>query len=108
MNILGVEYPNYGVYKSNTICNEENILSDSKYVLKFVTKQLKFDLKNIIIFGRSLGSGPAVYLASKYKIGALVLVSGFTSIRAIVQEHAGILKYMVKERFNNLYYIEKV
>jgi len=32
-------------------------------------KELKLEPKNIIIFGRSLGSGPSCYLAEKYEVG---------------------------------------
>lgn len=73
-----------------------------------MTTQLKFDLKNIILLGRSLGTGPATYLASKYEVGALALISAFTSIRGVFGEFTGFLKYMVKERFNNLENIKKV
>jgi abhydrolase domain-containing protein 17 len=57
-----------------------------------------FFFKKIIIFlGRSIGSGPATYLASKYKIRSLVLVSPFTSIRAVVGSLLGnITSYIVK------------
>ena len=31
------------------------------------------------IFGRSLGTAPAIHLASKFEVGGLILVSPFTS-----------------------------
>ena len=40
--------------------------------------------KNIVIFGRSVGSGPAVYLSTKRKTKALILMSAFKSIRGVV------------------------
>jgi hypothetical protein len=39
--------------------------------------------KNIIIFGRSMGTGPATHLASVRKPCSLLLMSAFKSIRAI-------------------------
>ena len=67
------------------------------------------DESNIIMFGRSIGSGPASYVSSKRKPGALILMSAFKSIRDIVKDQAGnYLKYLVQERFNNMNWIAKV
>ena len=63
--------------------NEENILDNAVYVYDYVNKVLGIDEKNIIVFGRSMGSGPACHVASKRKPGALLLMSAFKSIRAI-------------------------
>jgi len=63
--------------------NEENILSDSLYVYDYINKVMGIDEENIIIFGRSIGSGPATHVASKRKPSCLLLMSAFKSIRAI-------------------------
>lgn len=63
MNILVVEYPGYGVYK-NLSPNEERICSDALYVYDFLVEKMKFKPKNIMVFGRSLGSVPATYLSA--------------------------------------------
>ncbi len=56
----------------------------------------------IILFGRSLGSGPAVFLAAQYPVGGLILVSAFTSIRAAVQSIVGrVVAWTFNERFPN-------
>lgn len=53
--------------------------------------------------GRSIGSGPATYLAAHKSPGILILVSPFTSIQDIVKDFIGkYLMYAVKDRFNNL------
>ena len=50
-----------------------------------------------------MGSGPACYLADKYKnIGGLILMSGFKSLREIAIEKVSFAGYLVKERFNNI------
>ena len=41
--------------------------------------------------GRSIGSGPATWLAAHETIRSLILVSPFTSIRAVVKHVAGSL-----------------
>jgi fermentation-respiration switch protein FrsA (DUF1100 family) len=65
---------------------------------------------NIIIFGRSIGSGPATYVASHRNPAALLMVSGFTSIKQVTKEQKGIgcLSFMVKEQFDNLKLIDNV
>ena len=41
---------------------------------------LEYDPKSIILYGRSVGSGPSCYLAEKKIVGGLILHSAFTSI----------------------------
>ena len=49
-------------------------------VLRHHLYEVKYE--RIYIFGRSIGTGPAVQLASQFPIGGLILVSPFTSIKA--------------------------
>jgi hypothetical protein len=54
-----------------------------------LTKRLGYKEDRIVIFGRSIGSGPATYLASKYKPACLALMSPFTSLKAVVRDYIG-------------------
>ena len=63
--------------------NEENINEDALYVYDYVNKVFGVEEQNIIIFGRSMGSGPACHVAAKRNPGCLLLMSAFKSIRAI-------------------------
>ena len=40
---------------------EENIFDDAEYLYDYFNKVLGIDEKDIIIFGRSMGSGPATH-----------------------------------------------
>ena len=107
MHVLAVEYPGYGLYKGAP--TEEAILEDSESVYHYLTTTLKIKPQEIIVFGRSIGSGPATYLASKRRVGALILMSPFTSIKAVAKDMAGAwAQYLIKERFNNLEAIKQV
>jgi dienelactone hydrolase len=76
--------------------NEENILDDAEYVYDYLNQVLGIDQKNMIVFGRSMGSGAATHIASMKKPNCLVLMSGFKSIRSIAEDQAGkILKYLI-------------
>jgi hypothetical protein len=57
-----MEYPGYGIYR-NEDADCEVIQHNAQVVFDFVTQSLKFDPKDVILFGRSMGSGPATYLA---------------------------------------------
>lgn len=64
---------------------------------------MNYNLSDITIMGRSIGSGPAVYLASLYKIESLILISPFLSIKDAVKDLYGeVCSKLIKQRFNNL------
>lgn len=65
--------------------NEENILDDALYVYDYVNMVLGVEEKNILVFGRSMGSGPATHVASLRNPAALLLMSAYTSIRGIAE-----------------------
>lgn len=102
MDILAVEYPGYGVYKSFEP-SEELVLRDSERILQFAVETLHVPLDKILILGRSIGSGPATHLAARNRIAALMLISPFTSLKAVVKDLIGSwAQGIVKDRFNNL------
>lgn len=85
MHVIAVEYPGYGIYEGDTP-SAEKIIKDADVVYNFLTKTIKWNESDIIVCGRSIGSGPACYLASQYKPVSLVLISPHTSIRGIVKD----------------------
>ena len=106
-HIIAVEYPGYGVYEGESC--EANVIEDSTRVLEFVHKVLRWRVNDVIVIGRSIGTGPAWYLASENNIGALWLISPYTSIRAIVKNMFGKLsQFFIKEQFKNSELMEKV
>lgn len=62
MHVLAVEYPGYGIYPGHP--NSEGILEDALTVWEYLTNEMNINAKDIILFGRSLGTGPAIELAS--------------------------------------------
>lgn len=107
VNCLIVEYPGYGLYKGK--CSSENILKDGEIVLEYLINELNIPSKRIVLMGRSVGSGPATYLASKYDVGALILLSAYTSLKKLVRDHYGkFVQWLIAERFENLERIKDV
>jgi hypothetical protein len=84
-------------------------LIDAETVYNYLTDTLKIPEEALILFGRSIGTGPATYLASKKNPCALLLMSTFKSIRDIIKDKAGrLLQYVISERFRNVDLIENV
>lgn len=101
MNVLSVEYPGYGIYKGKS--KECTIIKDAETVYNFVSETLGYQGKNILVFGRSIGTGPATYLARHYETGCLFLMSAYTSIKQVARHLGGRLgAILIKERFRNI------
>ena len=108
INVLAVEYPGYGVYEKPEGPSEQQIYTDAELAYKFVIKKAQLRQKDIIILGRSLGSGPATHLASKYQPGGLILMSPLTSIKHIASSKVGWFSFLIANQFDNLSRMPKV
>lgn len=108
-NVLVVEYPGYGIYKQESP-SAEIISENAKLVLTYLIQHLGYEECDIILVGRSMGSGPACEMAAHFKsVSALVLISPYTSLKAATRTLLGSLASMlVRERFDNLSEIKKV
>ena len=102
VNILAMEYPSYGAYECRSGPSEQQILRDAELTYQYVVDKTKIDQQNIILLGRSLGSGPAVHLASKNSPGALILMSPFASIKSVANNKVGFLSFLIADIFDNL------
>lgn len=107
--MLAVEYPTYGLYSPAPPLEEETIKEDAEIVYSYLRYSIGLAEKQIIVFGRSIGSGPAVHLASKHNPLMLFLFSPFKSIReAAAALTFSLLAKFIKERFRNIDHIDKV
>lgn len=89
VNILAYDYIGYG--ESEGIPSEENCYASIEAAYDHLINYRKLDPKQIVIWGRSVGSGPATYLASKLslagtQVGGLILESPFKSVFRIVMD----------------------
>eukprot|EP00826_Nyctotherus_ovalis_P018360 TRINITY_DN15496_c0_g1_i1.p1 TRINITY_DN15496_c0_g1~~TRINITY_DN15496_c0_g1_i1.p1 ORF type:complete len:301 (+),score=52.01 TRINITY_DN15496_c0_g1_i1:84-986(+) len=106
-HVLVVEYPGYGIYSGSP--SAAQIISDAVSVFDYVARECAWGEENIIVFGRSIGTGPAVELASKRKAAALILVAAYASIKRAVGGLAGEwMAGLVKQRFDNVESIKEV
>lgn len=56
----------------------------------------------IVVFGRSLGSGPAVHVAAQRKVAAVILVTPFDSLTEVAKHHYPVLPvgWLLRHRFD--------
>lgn len=105
MNILFVEYPGYSIYNDPNP-EPKKLFEDSLIVYDYILKNFHVSDEQIFIFGRSLGTSPAIYLSSMRKPKALILVSSFTSMKDLgADKH---VSYLIEQIFNSITYIKKV
>lgn len=102
-----MEYEGYSIYPGST--STEVLKRDSLCVYQYVTQKLGFRRQNIIVMGRSIGTGVALELMRTVNPGALVLISPFASIKSLAREFVGFLGELIaKEAFDNRANIEMV
>ena len=106
MNLIIVEYPGYSIYIKEP--NTDELLNNTTIIYDFIKEKFNLNDKNIFVFGRSIGTSPAIYLASQRKPKALITISAFTSIKAVADNLVGFLKILVKERLVSIDYIKNV
>jgi fermentation-respiration switch protein FrsA (DUF1100 family) len=76
-NVFAYDYQGYGTSQGKP--SEKGAYDDENAAYDYLTSELKVTPERIIIFGRSVGSGPAVHLAARRPAAGLVLQSPFVS-----------------------------
>ena len=100
MNIVIVEYPGYSAY--NLPKSSETIRKDAEFIYDYIKYKFNVNDNNMFVFGRSIGTGPAIYLASKRKPSALFVVSAFSSIVEVAKHLVKVLGAIVYDAFPSI------
>jgi len=103
-HVLAIEYPGYGLYKTSKP-NEQQIKEDAQIVYEYLTKCVGIREQDIILFGRSMGTGPTSYLSTIKQPHSLLLMSPYTSIKEAAKSLLGwaaFLTVIVYEKFRNI------
>jgi len=83
-SLLLVNYRGYGLSEGKP--SEKNLFNDALLLYDTFSNRADIDPTRIVAFGRSLGTGVAVYLAAQRPLKGVILVSPYDSIRSIAQE----------------------
>lgn len=108
-----VEYPGYGcqlnIPEKRVRPCASNIEKAVESVYWYIRLILQWDSSRILFMGRSMGSGPACQIASQFKVGGLVLISPFKSIKAMISTMIGsFVAKVIEERFDNWKAVQKI
>tara|TARA_B100000787_G_scaffold87028_2_gene64280 strand:- start:4438 stop:5217 length:780 start_codon:yes stop_codon:yes gene_type:complete len=99
------EYAGYGPHKTrnpDVSPNEENVYTDAEFVTNLAGEQAEELGVPLIVWGRSLGSAPAIHTARMPNISGLIVESGFRScIRVIRPAWVGRSLHSIFDRFDN-------
>ncbi|MEO5650238.1 MAG: alpha/beta fold hydrolase [Ginsengibacter sp.] len=80
------DYPGYG--KTTGKLTEENMYKQAREIYKLAHSQFSFD--SIIVYGKSLGTGVASFIAAKQKCKRLILETPYYSIPSLFSNYAPI------------------
>jgi len=97
---LLVSYRGYGASEGSP--SEASISADALKWHDYAVKEL--GAKEIVAFGRSLGSGAAVFLASERKLASVILVTPFDSLVEVARHHYPFLPVglLLRHRFDSV------
>jgi len=108
VNIMAYDYTGYG--KSNGTPCEENCYADIESAYQYLLDVRGLQPEQIVLYGRSLGSGPSCYLASKtakegQSVGGVILQSPLLSAYRVAFDFRFT---MVGDKFPNIDYAPKI
>jgi fermentation-respiration switch protein FrsA (DUF1100 family) len=101
-SVFAYDYQGYGTSEGKP--TEVHTYDDEESAYNYLTQTMRIQPNRIIAFGRSVGTGPAVDLASRRPVAGLILQSPFLSAFRVITRIA-VLPF---DRFNNLRKIRKV
>lgn len=99
-----VNYRGYGDSEGKP--TETALFSDALAIYDQIQEQHA----SISLFGRSLGSGVAVYLARHRQIDQLILLTPYDSLAEVAQTHYPMfpVRYLMKDRFDSVKYASEI
>jgi pimeloyl-ACP methyl ester carboxylesterase len=101
-SLLAMNYRGYGLSEGRP--SEAALFKDALFIYDYITEREDIDTKKVAVMGRSLGTGVAVYLASKRPVKGLILVSPFDSMADVVKDVSRFVpaSFLLKHPFDSL------
>jgi fermentation-respiration switch protein FrsA (DUF1100 family) len=84
-DVLLLEYRGYGK-STGVVAGEEQLLQDTQAAYNYLRRS--YHEERIVVYGRSLGTGPAVYLASANAPRTLILEAPYVSLEDLIAQKA--------------------
>ncbi|MBL6988388.1 MAG: alpha/beta fold hydrolase [Bacteriovoracaceae bacterium] len=86
-NVFMPDYRGYGKSTGSGKLSQESLLQDAKFLYEYLLNHLSYKESQITVYGRSLGSGIAAYLAANFKPLRLILETPYYSLKAVAKYH---------------------
>ena len=83
VNAVVYEYTGYGE-SNGKIPQEQSLYDDIETVYLYLTENLGIDPDTLLLYGRSIGSGPTCYLAENYPVAGVILHCAIASALRVV------------------------
>lgn len=99
VDVFAFEYTGYGLSRRDptasdtsrkAVPSERAVCCDIDAAYDYLTQVSGIDPMKIVVVGRSIGSGPAVYLSTRRKIGGLVLIAPIASAVRVALKHINV------------------
>ena len=99
---LVVNYRGYGWSKGSP--GEKAMVADARHIYDWTRSRSDVEHSRIVAFGRSLGSGVAIRLASERPMAGLVLATPFDSLESVAKRHYPFapVSLFLRHRFDSL------
>ncbi len=100
-DVLIYDYGGYG--ESSGRPSEQRLYNDVRAMWRHLAEDRGVPAKRIVLFGRSLGSGPTIQLATEVTPGAVIVESAFRSVPAMARRMFPVypVNLMVRDRYDN-------
>lgn len=101
LNVLIIDYRGYG--RSGGTPGEQQSYEDGLLAWQYLTDTRAVAPSRIVIFGRSLGSGVATWLATRTAPAGLILESAFTSVPDLARKYYPIfpVRWLARIRYDS-------
>lgn len=102
LSIFIIDYRGYG--KSTGSVSERGLYVDADAAYDYLVRDRKISPNDIVLYGRSIGSGVAVQLATQKKTAGVILESAYTSLSKLANEKVPFFfpSFYLKTKFNNI------
>ena len=105
-SVVCYDYSGYGL--ASGVSSEQHVYADIRSVFRYVTSSMGVPHHRVVLYGRSLGSGPSVELAANEVVGGVILQSAFTSIISVASKTKFISAQKAVDAFCNSAKIHRI
>ncbi|MGE5557087.1 MAG: alpha/beta hydrolase [Bacillota bacterium] len=101
-SLLLMNYRGYGL--SEGVPGEKCLCNDAIYVYDLFARRKDVDKDGIVVMGRSIGSGVAVYVAERRPLRGVVLITPYDSVTSVARERMPFIpvSLILKHRFESI------